>query len=174
MRRPDAPDPTAWCLHAHLHREVPRARCVLHTHMPFATALASLKDFRLLPIDQNACRFFRRVGYAEDFGGMLLADDEARKVRSALGDLRVLVMRGHGVMVAAESVARAFDLLFYFERTCKNQWLAMAAGRELHIVADDIAEKTARQWEKYEAHCADAHLAELKAILDAENSDYRN
>lgn len=173
-RRADAPDATAWCLHAHLHREAPRARCVLHMHMPFATALASLADFRLLPIDQNACRFYDRVAYADDFGGMLLASEEARKVQDALGDKRTLVMRGHGVLVAAESAACAFDLLYYFERACKNQWLALCAGRELYRIPAEVAEKTARQWEEYEAVSAADHFNELKAILDAEGSDYRD
>lgn len=46
---PDAPDPTAWYLHAHLHRRLPQARCVLHTHMPRATALlAHDKSVRMM------------------------------------------------------------------------------------------------------------------------------
>src|SRR3546814_6770178 len=29
MSRPDAPDPTAWCIHGALHRRVAHARCVM-------------------------------------------------------------------------------------------------------------------------------------------------
>ncbi|MGI9338452.1 MAG: class II aldolase/adducin family protein, partial [Gammaproteobacteria bacterium] len=120
----NAPDPTAWCLHGFLHRHLPGAKCILHTHSPYATALASLADGKLLPIDQNACRFYGRVAYDENFGGMLLAGQEAARLAEVVGDRNVLVMRGHGVMVAAENIAEAFDLLYYFERSCKNQWLA--------------------------------------------------
>ena len=42
FERPDAPDPTAWHLHSQLHAHIPQARCVLHTHMPYATALCCL------------------------------------------------------------------------------------------------------------------------------------
>ncbi len=58
---PGAPDPTAWHLHAQLHLRLPQARCILHTHMPHATALCCIKDFELLMLDQNACRFHGRV-----------------------------------------------------------------------------------------------------------------
>lgn len=167
----DAPDPTAWCLHGYLHRNLPAARCVLHTHCVYATALASLAGWRLLPIDQNACRFYGRVAYDENFGGMLLAAQEAERLAQCIGDKSILVMRGHGMMVVADSIAEAFDLLYYFERSCKNQWIAMASGRELYQVPPDIAAKTAQQWRDYPAS---AHFAELQRMLDAEEPDYRS
>lgn len=161
-------DPTAWCLHGTLHRRLPFARCLLHTHAPYATALASLEAWRLQAIDQNACRFFNRVSYDEEFGGMLLAEEEAARQAAALGGNKVLVMRSHGVLVVGESVADAFDTLYYFERTCHNQWLAMATGQPLRLINDDIAEKTAQQWETYPNA---AHFAALQAILREEEPD---
>ncbi|MGI9338718.1 MAG: class II aldolase/adducin family protein, partial [Gammaproteobacteria bacterium] len=88
-----------------------------------------------------------------------------------VGDRNVLVMRGHGVMVAAENIAEAFDLLYYFERSCKNQWLAMASGQKLYQVPPAVAEKTAQQWRDYQTS---AHFAELRRMLDAEEPDYRS
>ena len=170
----DAPaadvDATAWCLHSYFHRYLPQARCLMHTHMPYATALASLAEWQLLPIDQNACRFYNRVAYDESFGGMLLAEEEAKKQCAAIGDKPILVMRGHGVLIAAGSVGLAFDLMYYFERTCRNQWLALSTGQKPFNVPDAIAEKTAQQWEEYDADL----FAELRAILDAEAPQYRN
>ena len=77
---PGAPDPTAWYLHAHLHRRLPQAHCILHTHMPHATALCCLKDFELLMLDQNACRFHDRVAYDRDYDGMALSAAEGERV----------------------------------------------------------------------------------------------
>ena len=165
---PDA-DPTAWCLHGYFHRHLPRARCLMHTHSPYATALASLAGWRMTAADQNACRFHNRVAYDEDFGGMLLAEQEAARQCRLIGDKPVLFMRGHGVLIAAEKVAMAFDLLYYFERSCRNQWLAMTTGRELFAVADDIAEKTAQQWEQYPLR----YFAALQKILNDEEPDYK-
>lgn len=167
-----APDPTAWCLHSYLHKHVSYARCIMHAHCQYATALASLADWRMQPIDQNSCRFFNRIAYDEHFGGMLLAEEEAARQAAALGGKKVLVMRGHGVMIAAASVAEAFDLMYYFERACRNQWLALSANRPLFIVDDATAEKTARQWEEYPNQ--ERHFDELCKILDKEEADYRD
>ena len=168
----DGVDPTAWCLHAYLHRHVPHARCIMHLHPTYSTAMASLAKWSLLPIDQNACRFFNRVAYDEEFGGMLLAEEESARQAKALGDKKVLVMRGHGVMTAAATVGEAFDLMYYFERACRNQYFAMSSGAPLFIVDDDTAEKTARQWEDYPGQ--HRHFDELCAILDSEEPAYRD
>jgi len=76
------------------------------------------------------------------------------------------------VMIVGESIAEAFDMLYYFERSCKNQWLAMASGQKLYHIPNDIAEKTAQQWQNYPA--AKPHFDALQRILDAEEPDYRS
>lgn len=166
-------DETAWCLHGYFHRHLPRARCLMHAHSTYATALASLADWRMTSVDQNACRFHNRIAYDDNFGGMLLAEEEAARQCRVIGNKPVLLMRGHGVLVVAETVALAFDLLYYFERSCRNQWLAIQAAtneRELFAISDDIAEKTAQQWEAYPAR----QFAALQKILDDEEPDYKN
>ncbi|MGU9952306.1 MAG: class II aldolase/adducin family protein [Gammaproteobacteria bacterium WSBS_2016_MAG_OTU1] len=167
----NAPDPSAWCLHGYLHRHVPQARCIMHLHTPYATALASLDGWKLQPIDQNSCRFYNRVSYDEHFGGMLLAEEEAARQSQALGENKILLMRGHGALTVADSIAEAFDLMYYFERTCRNQWLAMSTNRPLFIVTDDVAEKTACQWEDYPNQRR--HFEELCKILQKESPSYR-
>ncbi len=168
---PDA-DPTAWYLHAHLHQRVPRARVVLHTHMPYATALTCLEGFELLMLDQNACRFFGRIAYDRDYRGMALDDDEGARVAGLLGpDKDVLFLGNHGVMVIGSSVAEAFDELYYLERACRLQVLALSTGRPLQLVPDHVAAIACKQWREYPEN-ARLHWAELLAILDAESPDY--
>src|ERR1700674_5599069 len=82
LARADAPDPTAWHLHARLHARLPQARCVMHLHPKYATALACLEDPTLYPIDMNTMRFFGRVALDGQFSGMALADREGDRVRS--------------------------------------------------------------------------------------------
>ena len=171
MQRPDAPDPTAWALHGVIHRQVPQARCVLHVHSRYATALACLADPTLPPIDQNAMRFWGRVTVDDQFDGMGL-DDEADRVARLAGAGPVLLLRHHGVMVTGATVARAFDDLYYFERACATYLTALQTGRELRIVSDRVAAKTARQWCDY-PHLSDDHFRELREILDREDPSYR-
>ena len=65
-------EPTAFFIHGWIHRTVPEAACVLHTHMPFATALALLQGGRLEMASQNALRFYRQVAYENEYNGLVL------------------------------------------------------------------------------------------------------
>jgi len=171
MQRPDAPDPSAWCIHGALHRALPHARCVLHVHSPYATALASLKDPEIKPVDQNTARYFRRMAIDAHFGGIADVAEEGERIVRALGNHRRMMMGNHGVLVVAETVAEAYDDLFYLERACRNLVLAYSTGRELSVLSDEVAETTAVGWEGYR-DSAFAHFAEECRRLDAAEPDY--
>jgi ribulose-5-phosphate 4-epimerase/fuculose-1-phosphate aldolase len=173
MDRPDAPDPTAWHIHGRIHARLPHARCVMHLHPKNATALAALADSSMPPIDQNTMRFWNRVAIDEDFGGMGLSDEEGDRLAACLGDKPVLLMGNHGVLVAAPTVALALDEMYYFERAAETVMTAYATGRPLRVAPPEVAETTMRQWLDYQYAAAD-HLAEVRAILDAEEPDYRD
>jgi ribulose-5-phosphate 4-epimerase/fuculose-1-phosphate aldolase len=164
-------DPTAVAIHGALHRKVPHARCVMHLHTKYATALACLKDPTLPPIDQNTMRFYDRVAIDDGFDGMGLGD-EAERLAGQLGNRSVLLLGNHGVLVAAADVAECFDLMYYFERAAETYITALSTGRELNVASDEVAEKTARQWEEYPDFAA-KHLSAIRAVLDHEAPDYR-
>jgi ribulose-5-phosphate 4-epimerase/fuculose-1-phosphate aldolase len=172
MSRDDAPDPTAWAIHGRLHAVNPAARCVLHVHSAYATTLACLADPSIKPIDQNTARFFNRVAIDCEFGGMADDDGEASHIAATLADKNALIMANHGVLVTGATVPEAFDRLYHLEKSCKTLVLAYSTHQKLKILSDDIAEKTARQWEQYE-ESAYTHFAEMRALLDAAEPDYR-
>ena len=171
MQRPDAPDPSAWCIHGRLHALVPHARCILHAHPRYATAVASLADPTILPIDQNTARYYRRVAVDLDFGG--IADDtaEGERLAARLGRFRRLMMGNHGVLVVADTVAEAFHDLYYLERACQTLVLAWSTGRALNVMPSEVAERTAQGWEEYDA-MAFAHFAEMKRMLEAKDPSF--
>ena len=173
LNRPGAPDPTAWGLHGGLHKACGHARCAMHVHSVHATVLACLKDKRLPPVDQTCATFFNRIAIDESYSGLAFEDEGAR-CATLLDDpkKKVLVMGNHGVMVIGDTVAETFDRLYYFERACKTYITALMTGRELDILSDAVAEKVAREVEEYPVPQADRHMEELKALLDAEGSDY--
>jgi len=172
LEGPDAPDPTAWGLHGGMHKACAHARCVMHVHSVYATVLASLADSRLPPIDQNACMFFNRVVVDADYGGLAFEDEGAR-CATLMTDpkQKVMVMGNHGLLVLGDTVAETFNRMYYFERAAQNYIKALQTGQPLRMIPDDIAEKTASEIEQYPEQDI-RHLAELKAILDAEGSDY--
>ncbi|MEM7561854.1 MAG: class II aldolase and adducin N-terminal domain-containing protein [Pseudomonadota bacterium] len=167
-------DPTAWAIHGAMHRNAPHARCVMHVHSKYATVLASLKDSVLPPIDQNTMRYFNRISVDDGFDGLGLGD-EAERMSTTLGNNRILVMGNHGVMAVGNTIAQAFDELFYFERACQNYITALTTGLPLRIASDEVAEKTARQWEDYifKIKIGEAHLEQIRLILDREEPDYK-
>jgi len=173
LARPDAPDPTAWYIHGRLHAALPQARCILHVHPPYATALSALEDPEIKPIDQNTARFYKRVAYDRDYAGLALCDDEGDRLARVLGDKSVMMMGNHGVLVVGPTVAGAFDELYYLERACQTQVLAYSTGRPLKPIGENLAGQVAGEWGEYEGFAA-AHFAELKALLDAEDPSYRD
>lgn len=174
MDRPDAPDPTAWGLHGSVHRLCPHARCVMHVHSVHATVLASLADSHLPAIDQNTAMFFGRQVVDDQFGGMAF-EEEGSRCAALLADPKIttMIMGNHGVLVIGRTIAETFNRLYYFERAAETYIRALQTGRPLRRLPDAIAEKTAREWETYPGF-AEAHLRELKAILDDEGSDFRH
>lgn len=165
-------DPTAWILHSYIHRNVPRARVVLHTHMPYTTALASLKNFEFLMLDQNACAFYGRIAYDREYSGLALDPHEGERVASMLGDDKdILFLSNHGVFVVGETVALAFDALYYLEKAAQLQVIALSTGRELQLIDDETAALAAKQWREY-PNAAQMHLEALMAILDLESPQY--
>jgi len=164
-------DPTAWAIHGTMHAQLPQARCILHVHPPYATALACLADPGIKPVDQTCARFHRRVAIDTGYGGMADNAAEGLRLTRTLGSLRVLMMGNHGVLVVGDSIAEAFDALYHLERASRTLLLAYASGQPLSILADDIAEKTARSWEDG-GEFARAHFNQVKRQLDRESPDY--
>jgi ribulose-5-phosphate 4-epimerase/fuculose-1-phosphate aldolase len=173
MRQPNAPDPSAWCIHGAVHRQVPKAQVLLHCHPPYATALATLKDPMMKPIDQCTARFTGMVGLDLDYGG--IADDEAegKRIAASLEKHPILMMGNHGVSVTAPTVAEAFDLLYFFERASRTMLYAYSSGQPLNVMPQDVAEKTAADWADY-GDAAFAHFEQLKLMLDAKDPSYKH
>ena len=172
MMRPNAPDLTAWSLHARLHAALPHARCIIHLHPPYATAIASLADPEIKPIDQNTARFFNRVAVDMGYGGMANTDAEGDRLAKLMGNKSIMMMGNHGVLVCAATVAEAFDLTYYLERASRNLVLAYQTGQRLHVMSNAVAEKTAQEWEN-DREQFHAHLSEMKAVLDGIDSSYK-
>jgi ribulose-5-phosphate 4-epimerase/fuculose-1-phosphate aldolase len=173
LQQPDAPDPTAWYLHSGLHAQVPHARCVMHLHSKYSTALGCLADSTLYPIDINAARFFGRVAVDCEFSGMALSTEEAERQAALLSQGKsVLLMANHGVLVVGATVADAFDELYYFERAAEMLLTCYASGKALRFMPPATAELTRRQWLEYSGFARD-HLNAVKQILDQQEPDYR-
>ena len=161
-------EPTAFFIHSAIHRGKKNAHCVMHTHMPFATTLTAIHGGRLEWASQNAVKFHGRVVYDDDYNGLALDEAEGERLCTKLTDADVAFLANHGVIVCGPTIATAFDDLYYLERACMLQVLAMGTGRPLRIVPEHIAANAAQQM-MGESQQAALHLAALRRILDRED-----
>tara|TARA_B100002052_G_scaffold202335_1_gene184671 strand:+ start:214 stop:942 length:729 start_codon:yes stop_codon:yes gene_type:complete len=172
-KKPEIVDSTAINIHGTIHKKVPNAKCILHVHSKYATALSCLKDSTLPPIDQNTMRFYNRVAVYNDFGGLGF-EDESEKMANCIGNHNILLLSNHGILTAAPTVAQAFDDLFYFEKACETYITALSTGKELNVASQEVAEKTAQDWENYSTDLGELHLKAIRSILDSEDPSYKN
>lgn len=156
-------------IHVPLHRNTGH-RVILHTHMPYATALACVEGGRLEMMHQNAGRFFGLCAYDSAFNGFAHDMDEGARMSRLMADRRVLFLGNHGVVVAGETIADAFDDLYYLERACEVQVLAMSTGRPLMLIPESKL-PALRDFPTRRENAA-FFLAAIREILDEEEPDY--
>lgn len=138
-------EPTAMFIHSAIHRLCAKA-CVLHTHMPYATALALTIDRALdTALSQTAMRFHGRVAVDARYNGLALDMAEGERIARAMQGADVVFLGNHGVVVCGERMAHAYDDLYYLERACMVQVLALSTGRPLAPVDDALARRVRDQ-----------------------------
>lgn len=139
----DQPNKAGFVIHGAIHAARPDVQCVLHTHTPSGIAVSAL-ECGLLPLCSEAACFYEMVGY-HDIEGIVLDLDERERVVENLGDKPVLILRNHGLLVAAPSIPTAFSMMWILIDACEAQIRAMSAGQPLKLIPPEIARKTARQ-----------------------------
>ena len=166
-----AAEPSAFFIHSSVHRSRPSAKCVLHAHPPYCTALSCIEGGRLEMCSQNAIRFYGRVAYDDTYNGAAFDDAEGDRISSKLVDQDVLLMANHGVLITGEDTAQAFDDLYYLERAAMIQVLAMNTGRPLRLIPDDVCRMA---YEQFGSESAQAYhfLEAIKRILTREFPDF--
>ena len=167
---------SCYAIHAPIHRKVPQAACVLHTHMPFASALTRLEDPRIKPIGQIEAALMTKIAYDMDFNGPAATTDEGERLADLFGSKNVLFMGNHGITTVGRSVAEAYDLLYYLERAAQVQLYAMWTGKPLKLLDQNVIDTTMRNYtgQKYlHGKACDYHFSALKRMLDRKEPDYQ-
>lgn len=112
--------------HIWIYRQRPDVTAIVHTHAPYASALAATGE-RLHTIHMDSAMLHGCAHLAE-WPGVPLADDEGRIISGALGDAKCILLANHGLLTAGASVEEATYLAVFFERAARMQLRAMAAG----------------------------------------------
>jgi ribulose-5-phosphate 4-epimerase/fuculose-1-phosphate aldolase len=162
---------TAFHIHAAIHRAHPHARCVIHVHTPYATALAVLDKARFEFVHQSGLRFFGKIAYDDAFNGLVTDEDEGARLARVLGDSRVMFLANHGQIIVGRSVAEAYQYTYALERNCMYMALARMHGMALRRVPDVVCRSTQQALE-HDPLGADVLFAGVKRILDREEPGY--
>jgi ribulose-5-phosphate 4-epimerase/fuculose-1-phosphate aldolase len=138
-------EPTAMFIHAAVHRMCRKA-CVLHTHMPYATALTLTSDRGLVTtLSQNAMRFHGRTASDASYNGLALDLAEGERIATVMRGADVGFLGNHGVIVCGARIDHSYDDLYYLERACQAQVIAQSTGRPLVTVDEAIARRVCEQ-----------------------------
>jgi ribulose-5-phosphate 4-epimerase/fuculose-1-phosphate aldolase len=140
-----------YLIHSAIHRARPNdLHCVMHTHESYSQTLCSL-NIEVLPMVQEACQFYGRVGYHE-FEGIVLDASEQVRITKALGTLNhTLVLKNHGLITCGASAAWAFIRHQQFIRNAEIQLRAMASGAEISRIPEEVLLHTRDQFEHGDA-----------------------
>lgn len=145
MPTPFPVNPAGFVIHSAIHEARADARCVLHLHTSPGQAVSAQKN-GLLSITQTAMALHNAVAY-HDFEGVASDLDERARLVADLGDKSVMILRNHGTLTVGETVADAFIRMYFLERACEAQVMALGGGVTLNRPPEGTPEKTAQQAE---------------------------
>jgi ribulose-5-phosphate 4-epimerase/fuculose-1-phosphate aldolase len=167
---------SCYCIHAPIHKVLPQAKAVFHTHMPHASALTRLEDPRIKEIGQTEVGLSGAIAYDDEYTGPALDPAEGARLARVIGDKTVLFMANHGISTVGATVAEAYDMLYYVERAAQVQIYAMWTGQKLKQLPAPVVEKTKRDYKDEHLYKgptpAQRHFDALKRMLDRKEPDY--
>ncbi|MHB9839048.1 class II aldolase/adducin family protein [Paraburkholderia terrae] len=138
---PHPVNPAGFVVHAAIHRALPDAHCVMHTHTTAGLAVACSQT-GLVNNNFYSAQLHGMVAY-HDFEGITVRADEGPRLVANLGDKRLLILRNHGLLSIGETIAQAFARLWTLNRACEIQ-LATATLGPARTIGDEIAARCSR------------------------------
>ena len=112
--------------HVWIYRKRPEVQAIVHTHAPYASALAATgKPLKTIHMDSA---MLHGCAHLAEWPGVPVADDEGRIISGALSEEKCILLANHGLLTAGNSVEEAAYLAVFFERAARMQLRAMAAG----------------------------------------------
>lgn len=106
--------------HIWIYDRRPEINCIIHGHPPYASALAAA-GVPLRPSHVDMMMFYDDCAHLETWPGVLLQEEEAPLIGTALGDKHCVLLASHGVQIAGESLAHGLYLAAHLEYAAQIQ-----------------------------------------------------
>jgi len=162
-------------IHSAIHSARPDAHCIFHTHSRAGVAVSCLKN-GLEPMTQAGLQFHNRISYHDYEGFNVVLDERERLVQSLKGNYS-LVLRNHGLLTIGDSISGAFQRMYYLEQACQVMLDAIATGRELNMLSENVRDATAARWYDGSSDASandDIEWAAMRRMMDRLQPDYRS
>ena len=136
-------NPAGFVIHSAIHMAREDAHAVMHLHTPHGQAVAAHQD-GLLPITQTAMLVRSDLAF-HDYEGVATDMDERERLVVDLGTKNAMLLRNHGTLAVGGNVGECFIKLYFLERACLAQVMALTAGDKLNNPPQGTPELAAEQ-----------------------------
>jgi ribulose-5-phosphate 4-epimerase/fuculose-1-phosphate aldolase len=162
-------NPAGFTIHSAIHAAREDAHYVMHLHTDQGVAVSAQAE-GLLPLSQHALIVLPRLAY-HAYEGIALNHDERERLVHDLGDKTAMLLRNHGSLAVGSTAAECWIGMFYLERACKQQVMALSCGRDKVLIAPDAAREEVKRQTSLGVGAALAWPACLRQ-LDRESPGY--
>lgn len=136
-------NPAGFTIHSAVHMAREDAHAVMHLHTPAGQAVSAHEE-GLLPLTQTAMLVRGDLAF-HDYEGVAVDLDERERIVVDLGDKDAMLLRNHGTLAVGANVGECFLKLYFLERACQAQVMALSAGDQVNRPPQGAAELTAEQ-----------------------------
>jgi ribulose-5-phosphate 4-epimerase/fuculose-1-phosphate aldolase len=136
-------NPAGFTIHSAVHMAREDAHAVMHLHTPAGQAV-SAHDDGLLPLTQTAMLVRGDLAF-HNYEGVAVDLDERERIVADLGTKGAMLLRNHGTLAVGSNVGECFVKLYFLERACQAQVMALTAGEQVSKPPQGAAELTAEQ-----------------------------
>jgi ribulose-5-phosphate 4-epimerase/fuculose-1-phosphate aldolase len=136
-------NPAGFTIHSAIHMARDDAHAVMHLHTPAGQAVSAHQD-GLLPLTQTAMLIRGDVSF-HDYEGVAVDLSERERLVADLGTKNAMILRNHGTLAVGKNVGECFVRLYFLERACQAQIMALSAGDSINHPPQGSPEITAQQ-----------------------------
>ena len=129
-------------IHSAIHKVRHDVDCIIHTHTLAGMAVSAMKC-GLMPVAQSSMRFVD-IAY-HDFEGVAIRMDEQERLCASLGNREAMILRNHGLLTVAPTIAECFNNMYRLERACQLQVMALSCNTELQMPPQEVVKYTNEQ-----------------------------
>ena len=161
---------TGFVIHGAIHQTREDLNCVMHSHSRAGLAISCLKNGLDILI-QDSAMFHNRISY-HDWLGISTSTEEWQSIINDLGKNNVMILRNHGLITSGKTIAEAFMLMYYLDRSCKVQLDLASMNKEIIKPSDNLLEFCAGQYDDPKYQLGEHEWPALKRMLNTNNSIY--